>query len=461
MEHDKRILKDETQIEKLKEAIPDWIRNLERPPTPLLTPKFGPLQGIRVVSSGIVIAQPYAATKMAMFGAEVIHVERPGGDIHRKTAPNLVRGKRPHGCDWSNEAVCRLSFGLNFKDPKGLELLMALWKISDIWMESSAPGTIERSGISPELALAVNPKLVILRVSTYGHFGAEDMLGRPGYDALGQAYGGMIAVTGDPNGPPQRAKVYTADYLTALHGWAAVLMALMEVQRSGRGQVIDCSQYESVFATMGFQMPFVTGEGKFSAHTGNKAPGFQPYDTFMCKDGYVFIGALGPAIYPRVPKFLGLDPEEFSYEACSIDAAAVNSEKGMELDRKLREYCASRTRLEVEREVNAAQVGCCRVMNAMDMLKEEHFNLRETHVPVLDRHSGVPIRVANALPKMSLTPGQVWRGSPAIGEDTTDIMDKLLGFPPEQVQDFYNRGILHKTEPCTAQECEALQNSSS
>ncbi|MCX5828212.1 MAG: CoA transferase [Deltaproteobacteria bacterium] len=456
MEHDKRILKDEKQIEKLKASIPEWIKNLKRPETPLMAPTFGPLQGIRVVSSGIVIAQPYAGTKMAMFGAEMIHVERHGGDIHRKTAPNLTRGKRPHGCDWANEAVCRLSMGLNFKDPKGLELLMALWKISDVWMESSAPGTIERSGISSELALAVNPKLVILRVSTYGQFGSEDMLGRPGYDALGQAYGGMIAVTGDPKGPPQRAKVYTADYLTALHGWAAVLMGLMEVQKTGRGQVIDCSQFESVLATQGFQMPYVTGEGKFSGHTGNKAPGFQPYDTFMCKDGYVWIGALGPAIYPRVPKFLGLDPVEYSYEACSQDAAAVNSEKGLELDRKLREYCTSRPRMEVEKAINAAQIGCCRVMNAMDMLNEEHFNLRESHVPVLDRQSGVPIRVSGVIPKMSLTPGQVWRGAPAIGEDTSHILDKMFGFSKNQIQEYFDKGIVHQTEPCTEAACEPV-----
>lgn len=455
-QHDERILKNEEQIEKLKATIPDWIKNLKRPETPMLTPKFGPLQGIRLISSGIVIAQPFAATKFAMFGAEVIHIERPGGDIHRRTGPHLTRGVRPHGCDWANEAVNRLSFGLNLKNLRGVELGMALWKISDVWMESSAPGTIERSGITPELALAVNPKLVILRVSTYGQYGSGEMLGRPGYDALGQAYGGMIAVTGDPKGPPQRAKVYTADYMTALHGWAAVLMALMEVQRTGRGQVIDLSQYEAIHATMGFQMPWVTGEGKVSAHSGNKAPTFQPYDTFMCKDGYVFIGALGPVIYERVPKFLGLDPEEYSYDACSKDAAAVSSEKGLALDKKLREYCASRTRLEVEKEVNAAQIGCCRVMNAMDMLQEEHFNLRESHVPVLDRQSGVPIRVGGVIPKMSLTPGQIWRGAPAIGEDTTEIMEKLLGFSHHAIQEYYAGGIIHRTEPCTQPACDPL-----
>ena len=124
-------------------------------------------------------------------------------------------------------------------------------------MESSAPGTIERAGITAELALAVNPKLVIVRVSTYGQYGKEDYLGRPGYDGLAQAYGGMMSITGDPSGPPQRAKTYTGDIPTSLTGWAATLMALMVVQETGQGQVIDCAQFEAVAQTQGNVLPSI------------------------------------------------------------------------------------------------------------------------------------------------------------------------------------------------------------
>lgn len=227
------------------------------------------------------------------------------------------------------------------------------------------------------------------------------------------------------------------------------MTALWEVQRSGRGQVIDLSQYESVHCTQGFQMPLASGEGRVSGHTGNKAPGFQPYDTFLCKDGWVFIGALGPIMFPRVPQVLGLDPKEFSYENCSADEKAVNSEKGLELDRRLREFCGQHTRLEVETIFNDAQIGCCRVMNAKDMLEDEHYRLRESHVPVLDRQSGVPVRVAGVVPKMSLTPGQIWRGAPAIGEDTSDIMSKLLGFSEKEILSFYAEGTVHRMDPFT------------
>jgi len=456
MAHDQRILKNEDQIDELRKTLPDWVLRLERPPTPAVMPRFGPLEGIRVVSTGIIIAQPYIGTKLAEFGAEVVHVERPGGDTFRWTAPLLTRGPREHGCDEAEVAKNKLSLGLDLKQARGIELLMALWKISDVWMESSAPGTVERAGLSNELALAINPSLVIVRVSTYGQFGNPAHLGRPGYDALAQAYGGMMNITGDPAGPPQRAKVYTGDYLTALTGWAATMMALWEVKKTGRGQVIDLAQYEAVAQTQGNCMPLYTGEGTTYGHTGNRAPGFQPYDTFQCKDGWVFIGALGGAIYARVPKFLGLDSDEYNYEACSRDAAAVNSEKGRELDRRLREYCAARTRLEVETELNNAQIGCARIFDMKDQYADEHYNAREMTVPVLDRQSGVPIRVYGVVPKMSLTPGRIWRGAPSVGDDTTDILSKMLGLSEADIDRLYQDDVVHRTEPFTTPQIDAI-----
>src|SRR5260370_1036762 len=356
MPHDPRLVKGDDKIEQLRSTIPDWIKQLVRPKTPCVTPAFGPLEGIRAVGTGQLIAQPYIGTKLAEFGAEVIHVEKPGGDVFRFTAPQLVRGPRPHGGDEAEVTKNKLSMGLDFKKTRGIELLMALWKISDVWMESSAPGTCERNSITNELALAVNQ-------------------------------------------------------------------------------------------TNGNTLPIFTGEGVVSGHTGNRPPGFQPYDTFKCSDGWVFIGALGGAIYDRVPRFLGLDPVEYCYNECSKDAAAVNSEKGRELDRRLRDYCAAHTAVEVETALNAAQIGCARVFNVRDQYNDEHYAARDMTVPVLDRQSGVPIRVFGVVPKMSLTPGRICRGAPSIGDDTTDILSPMPGLPAAEIQGFYKEGIVHRTEP--------------
>jgi len=449
MAHDPRLIKDEGKIEELRKTIPDWIKRLERPPTPCVIPAFGPLEGIRVVGTGVFVAQPFIGTKLAEFGAEVIHVERPGGDTFRSTAPHLTRGPRPHGCDEAEVTKNKLSFGLDLKKAGGIDLLMALWKISDVWMESSIPGALERAGITNELALAVNPSLVIVRVSTYGQYGEAEYLGRAGYDAIAQAYGGMMNLTGDPAGPPQRAKTYTGDYITALTGWAATMMALWEVKKTGRGQVVDLAQYEAVAQTNGNTLPLYTGEGAVYGHTGNRAPGFQPYDTFKCSDGWVYIGALGGAIYDRVAKFIGLDPAEYNFDACSRDAAAVNSEKGREFDRRLREYCAARTAVEVESAMNAVQIGCARVFNVRDQYHDPHYAAREMTVPVLDRQSGVPIRVFGVVPKLSLTPGRIWRGAPSVGDDTTDILSTMLGLSGAAIDRLYEDQVVHRTEPFT------------
>jgi crotonobetainyl-CoA:carnitine CoA-transferase CaiB-like acyl-CoA transferase len=434
MPHDPRLIKDESKIEQLRGSIPTWIRRLERPKTPCIVPAFGPLEGIRAVGTGQLIAQPYIGTKLAEFGAEVVHVEKPGGDVFRFTAPQLLRGPRPHGGDEAEVTKNKLSMGLDFKRARGIELLMALWKISDVWMESSAPGTCERNSITNELALAVNPSLVIVRVSTYGQYGKQEYLGRPGYDAIAQAFGGMMNLTGDPAGPPQRAKSYTGDYVTALTGWAATMMALWEVKKTGRGQVIDLAQYEAVAQTNGNTLPIFTGEGTVYGHTGNRPAGFQPYDTFKCSDGWAFIG---------------VDPVEYSYDECSKDSAAVNSEKGREVDRRLRDYCAAHTTFEVETALNAAQIGCARVFNVRDQYNDEHYAARDMTVPVLDRQSGVPIRVFGVVPKMSLTPGRIWRGAPSIGDDTSEVLSTMLGLSHTEIDGLYADGIVHRTDPFT------------
>jgi crotonobetainyl-CoA:carnitine CoA-transferase CaiB-like acyl-CoA transferase len=297
------------------------------------------------------------------------------------------------------------------------------------------------------LALAINPSLVIVRVSTYGQYGRQEYLGRAGYDAIAQAFGGMMDLTGDPAGPPQRAKTFTGDYITALTGWAATMMALWEVKKSGRGQVIDLAQYEAVAHTNGNTLPLFTGEGQVYGHTGNRPPGFQPYDTFKCSDGWVYIGALGGAIYDRVAKFIGLDPAEYTFAECSKDATAVNSEKGREFDRRLREYCATHAALEVETEMNKVRIGCARVYNVHDQYHDPHYAAREMTVPVLDRQSGVPIRVFGVVPKMSLTPGRIWRGAPSIGDDTTDILENMLGLSKLAIGKLYEDQVVHRIEP--------------
>src|SRR5271168_250868 len=159
---------------------------------------------------------------------------------------------------------------------------------------------------------------------------------------------------------------------------------------------------------------------------------------------------------PDLQKIKNYATVEYSYEACSKDAAPVNSEKGRELERRLREYCAARTSLEVETALNDARIGCARVFGTPDQYNDEHYRAREMTAPVLDRQSGVPIRVYGVVPKMSLTPGRLWRGAPAVGEDTTDILSKMLGLSDEEIARLYQEEVVHRTEPFTSPQVEAV-----
>jgi crotonobetainyl-CoA:carnitine CoA-transferase CaiB-like acyl-CoA transferase len=158
----------------------------------------------------------------------------------------------------------------------------------------------------------------------------------------------------------------------------------------------------------------------------------------------------------RLAVFLGLDPAEYNFETVSKDAAAVHSEAGREFDRRLRDYCELRPALEVETELNKAQVGCARIFNMRDQYEDEHYNARDMTVPVLDHQSGVPIRVYGVVPKMSLTPGRVWRGAPSIGQDTSDILSRLLDLDDADIASLYEAKAVHRTEPFLTPQVDAV-----
>jgi crotonobetainyl-CoA:carnitine CoA-transferase CaiB-like acyl-CoA transferase len=219
---------------------------------------------------------------------------------------------------------------------------------------------------------------------------------------------------------------------------------------------VDLAQFEAVAQTMGNCMPLYTGQGGVYGHTGNRPPYFQPYDTFQCSDGWVYVGALGDPMVSRLASFLGLDPAQYNFATVSKDAAAVGSERGREFDRRLRDYCTAHSAVEVETELNKVQVGCARVFNMRDQYEDEHYNARDMTVPVLDHQSGVPIRVYGVVPKMSLTPGRVWRGAPSIGQDTTDILSRLLHLDDVEIERLYEEKAVHRTEPFLQPQVDAV-----
>ncbi len=412
--------------------------------SPSLMPQlFGPLQGVRILSTGSLIAQPYAAALAAEMGAEVIQVERPGeGDAAWRHLGRQLPAKDGSGkvaTTWVQERRNEFYITLDLSKPEGREVFLKLVQGCDIWMESSKPGSYPKWGLSDEVVLQANPKIVIAHVSGYGQTGHPDYLGRASYDMIGQAFGGLMYQTGFPDPePPVRANPWTADYITALFCLWSSLAGYIYAQRTGKGQSIDISQFESIHHLLSGTMVEYFADGFVRGRSGNKATAFQPYDAFQAQDGWVVIGAVGSAVFSRVCPVIGLDPHE---EKWKIACTEVNSIEGIEFDAILRGWVAERTVTEVVEVMNAAQVACCPIMNSKDMAEDPHYKARGVHTEWEDGQVG-KVKGSGVTPSFSVTPGKIWRGSVPIGYDNEAVYTRLAGLSREEVARLKEKGVI-------------------
>lgn len=413
-----------------------------RPPS-LLPEQFGPLQGVRILSTGSLIAQPYAAALAAEMGAEVIQVERPGeGDAawrHLGMQLPVTDGTGHAATTWIQERRNEFYVSLDFSQPEGRAVFLKLIQGCDMWMESSKPGSYSKWGLTDDVVLQTNPKLVIAHVSGYGQTGHPDYLGRASYDMIGQAFGGLMYQTGFPDPePPVRANPWTADYITALFCLWSSLAGYIYAQRTGKGQVIDVSQFESIHRLLSGTMVEYFSRGFVRGRSGNKATAFQPYDAFQAQDGWVVIGAVGFSVFSRICPVLGLDPHEEKWKTACTE---VNSIAGIEFDAILRGWVAERTVTEVVEILNAAQVACCPIMNSKAMAEDPHYQARGVHSEWEDGQVGT-VKGTGVTPLFSLTPGKIWRGSVPVGHDNETVYAHCAGLSREEIARLKEKGVI-------------------
>ena len=416
---------------------------MEPRPVSLLPEQFGSLEGVRIVSTGSLVAQPFAAALAAEQGAEVIQIERVGtGDAAWRNLGMQLPAKDGSGgvaTTWIQERRNEWHASLDFSRPEGRDLFLKLVEACDIWMESSKPGSYTKWGLTDDAVLAANPKLVIAHVSGYGQTGHSDYLGRASYDMIGQAFGGLMYQTGFPDpDPPIRANPWTADYITALFCLWSSLAAYISAQRTGRGQVIDISQFECIHRLLSGTMVEYFSNGFVRERTGNKATAFQPYDAFQASDGWVVVGAVGLAVFSRVCRVLGLDPEDEKWQTASTD---VNGMEGIEFDALLRGWIAERSVTEVVETLNEAQVACCPIMNSKDMADDPHYEARNVHVEWEDGQVG-NVRGTGVSPAFSNTPGRIWRGSVPVGHDNEQVYTHFAGLDRAEVARLKEAGVI-------------------
>ena len=407
----------------------------------LLPEQFGPLQGVRILSTGTIVAQPFAAALAAEMGAEVIQIERPRfGDVTRGTGvvTKVEDGLRFNPL-WLQDRRNTFHTTLDFTSREGREVFLRLIAGVDIWMESSKAGTFTEWDLDDETVLAANPAIVITHVSGYGQTGHPDYLNRASYDPIGQAFGGTMAITGsaDPE-PPMTARPLAADYTTSQMCLWSSLAAYIHAQNTGKGQVIDLAQYEAVHKVMSGSMVEYFETETVPERRGNQSGRSQPFGNYHAKDGWVAIAALG-TVFDRVCRVLGMD----TTAAYRLEARSnPESIPGIEFDAILRGWLEDHTVKEVVEIMNAAQIGCSAVMTTKDIAEDPHYRAREIHTEWDDLQLGRKVKGTGIIPKFSETPGKIWRGSVPLGHDNDLVYRHHLGMSDADLDRLREQGII-------------------
>lgn len=394
-------------------------------------PNFGPLNGVRVVHCSQSLAGPFAASLMADLGADVIWVESAVGQDVSRIAPGMAAQ-----LDRRNMRTIKL----NVNTPAGKEVLLRLVREADIFLEASKPGQYKKWGLTDEVLWGENPQLVITHISGFGQWGDPDYVRRASYDPIAQAFSGVMYMNGLPGRRSAPAEVSISDYYTGYMAAFASLAAYISAARTGKGDSIDVSQYESTLrCEAGWPLdiwndsgrPFVQGKG----NNGNVG-----FNSYMCSDGReVYMVIIGPALLKRLMALLDLPYNEGVFAGC-INNVKEGTPAGEVLEKAIVDFCASRTSAEAEKAFAEAGLPCSRILSHMEMLDHRHYVARES-LTRWQRVDGGELTGQNVTPKLKRNPGRIWRGCPLPGMDNEDILGEL-GYTRADIEAMYAEGVI-------------------
>jgi len=371
------------------------------------------LEGLKVLELGQLIAGPFAAKTLADFGADVIKIEPPiTGDPLRKW--RLLRDGT--SVWWEVQSRNKRSVCLDLRSTEGQEVVRALAAEADVLIENFKPGTLEGWGLGWETLHALNPQLIMLRISGYGQTGPYR--DKPGFGVVAEAMGGLRHLSGEPGRPPVRVGVSIGDTLAALHGVVGVLTALHERHRSGQGQVIDVALYEAVFNCMESLLPEYSAFGAVREAAGSALPGIAPSNAYRCQDGFALIAGNGDSIFKRLMQAIGR-VDLGADEALAGNAGRVA--RADEIDAAIGAWSAGRTVAEVLAVLDAAQVPAGRIYTVADIAADPHYRARGMlqAQPLAD---GSVLTLPGIVPKLSRTPGHHHRPAPGLGQDNEQVL---------------------------------------
>ncbi|TDP73165.1 formyl-CoA transferase [Roseateles toxinivorans] len=402
-----------------------------KPNPPALHPNA--LQGLRVIEMGQLIAGPFAGKTLGDFGAEVIKIEAPGaGDPLR----NWRLLKNGTSVWWQVSSRNKQSLALDLRTEEGQDIARRLIAEADVLIENFRPGTLEGWGMGWEQLSALNPGLVMLRISGYGQTGPYRDL--PGFGAIGEAMGGLRHLTGEPGRVPVRVGVSIGDTLAALHGVIGVLTALYHRKvNGGQGQVIDVALHEAVFNVMESLIPEYSAFGAVREAAGSALPGIAPSNAYKCSDGYVLIAGNGDSIFKRLMEAIGRMDLGNAPDLANNAGRVV---RVAEIDAAIEQWSLSRGVDEVLALLGTARVPAGKVYTARDIVEDPHYRARDMIVPQETR-DGYTLDVPGVVPKLSATPGSLRTSAPHLGDDTDAVLAGM-GLTAEQIAALRSKGVV-------------------
>lgn len=399
------------------------------------TAQEGPLAGLVVIEMGTLIAGPFCGQILGDFGAEVIKIEDPKvGDPMRQWGRSLPKGLSPW---WPVIGRNKKSVGLDLRKPEGQALAKTLIAKADVVIENFRPGAMEKWGLGYDVLSKDNPGLIMARISGFGQTGPYSQ--RAGYGLIGEAMGGLRYVTGEPDRPPARAGISIGDSLAAMHAVMGVTMALHHRSQTGKGQVIDAALYESVLGVMENLITEYDITGYVRERSGSVLPGIAPSNAYPCANGeMILIGGNGDNVYARLTEAMGRPDLKTDPKFVDHASRGVNQ---TELDEIIAAWTATHDLGDLLVKLEGHGVPSSRVYRAPDMLEDPQFAARDTIVTV-DHGVFGPIRMQNAFPKLSATPGRVRWPGPALGEHTEAVLAERGGCTPERIAALRASGVI-------------------
>ena len=377
-----------------------------------------PLEGIRVLELGQLIAGPFATKLLGEFGAEVIKIEPP------QTGDPLRKWRLLHegtSVWWASQSRNKKSVTVDLRAEEGQAIIRRLVKEVDILVENFRPGALESWGLSEEVLKELNPELIMVRISGYGQDGPYRDL--PGFGLVGEAMAGFRHLSGEQGRPPVRVGISIGDSLSALHAVIGALMALRhrEVQKGG-GQVVDIALYESVFNMMESLVAEYSIFGEVRQPAGSRLPGITPSNAYLCADGkYALIAGNGDSIFKRLMSLIDRD------DVGDDPAFAHNDGRSAEadyIDSIIAQWTIQHPLDYVLEALHENRVPAGRVYDVEDIFNDPHYKAREMLIEG-ELEDGTAVTLPGVLPKLSKTPGSVERKAPTLGQDTEAILAEV------------------------------------